>query len=93
MQPNRADYLKAVSLEDAKWRLQLSYGQGLKLGYPMSPVWVEAWEATVFCASLNVVAVEMHSACPSNGGLSEIQVILPSPRHVLGLDDKVTLPN
>lgn len=82
-----------MSLDDARSRVMTSYDQGILSGQSMSPIWLEEWETSRIAAQWRVVVVELHSASTSNRGRSHIQVILPAPEHVPGLDDKVIWPS
>jgi hypothetical protein len=92
---NRSGYLAATNLADARIRVAVPFDLGRKLGYSMSPVWLEEWETSIICRNEGVACIEFHSACNSNGYRSHIQVVLPNPPPrpgqplVLSLDTKV----
>jgi hypothetical protein len=100
---NRSDWRRASSLEEAKDRVRLSYDAAKKVGHSMSPVWLEEWEASIIChhesssSTLNkkspssIVIVEIHDGCPSNASRSHFQLVLPSPQHVISLNDTVVV--
>jgi len=75
---NRAGWLEATDLENAKLRVAISYDAGRKAGFSMSPIWLEEWETSVVCRRLGVVVLELHSACTSNQGRSHFQVVTPN---------------
>jgi hypothetical protein len=74
---NRSCYIAATTLEDAKLRVAVPFDKGRKLGYSMSPVWLEEFETSVACAKAGVACLEFHSACASNGWRSHMQIVLP----------------
>ncbi len=86
---NGCNYRDASTLEDAQWRVGLSYYKARLASFSMSPVWLEEWEMSVICRALNIVCLEIHSACSSNQGRSHFQIITPTPDHTLGSKDVV----
>jgi hypothetical protein len=75
---NRSGYLAAVNLADARIRVAVPFDLGKKLGYSMSPVWLEEWETSTICRQERVACIEFHSKCTSNGERSHVQVVLPN---------------
>lgn len=89
MQTNQSDYNRAVSYEHAIEMVATSYQAGIEQGNSMSQVWLEERETSIIAGKKGVVIVEFHNASASNQGRSHVQVIRPSPRHVLRIDDQV----
>ena len=86
---NYSDYRKSDDLEEIRTLIRTTCLDGSKIGHTSSPIWLEGKEMAEICRKLKIVCVELHSACPSNRYRSNIQIVLPSPKHKISVDDKV----
>jgi hypothetical protein len=55
----------------------------------MAPIWAGDFEISEIAALKNIVCVEFHSKTTSNNYRSNVQIVLPSPTHKIGIDDEV----
>ena len=75
---NHADWQRATSLEDARVRVGLSFAASRKVGFSMSPVWLEEWETSTILAAGQAEsgAVATASSRPSSPGSAPKPVLL-----------------